>query len=225
MDEVKRTYAAQLAALNEPPAENEIVKATQYKPAHMPGSIVEHKLNAIFGPENWGVDIVEWPTLVADIGTSPFFVGKYVLWVKFAGGEVARRPAIGWIAAQPNKGGGVGDIKFSNVQMAMEGCLTEGIKFGASLLGPALGLGMHNETAQALMWEHEAEPVKWTQGDQKRFQSEIVVSDGITPADLKRLLPELADGKRLSDLGPVADVIALVRERLAADLSAGGEAA
>jgi len=150
------TYEEQLAALATPAAPGEIVRATKYKPAHMPGSIVELKLNGIFGPDNWGVRIEQWPTLEDSVGTAPFYHGKYIIWFRFANGNIAERPAIGWIAAQPARGGGVQDIMFSNVQMAMEGCLTEAIKFGASTLGPALGLGMHNETAMALIAE-EAE--------------------------------------------------------------------
>lgn len=150
------TYEEQVAALATPAAPGEIVQASRYKPAHMPGSIVEHKLNTIFGPDNWGVKIEQWPTLETEVGTAPFYHGKYIIWFRFANGSVAERPAIGWIAAQPTRGGGVQDIMFSNVQMAMEGCLTEAIKFGASTLGPALGLGMHNETAMALIAE-EAE--------------------------------------------------------------------
>jgi hypothetical protein len=145
------TYEEQLAALATPAAPGEIVKASKYKPAHMPGSIVELKLNGIFGPDNWGVRIEQWPTLEDGVGTAPFYHGRYTIWFRFANGNIAERPAIGWIAAQPARGGGVQDIMFSNVQMAMEGCLTEAIKFGASTLGPALGLGMHNETAMALI--------------------------------------------------------------------------
>jgi hypothetical protein len=152
------SYEEQVAALATPAAQGEIVRATKYKPAHMPGSIVEHKLNTIFGPDNWGVRVEQWPTLETEIGTAPFYHGKFTIWFRFDNGSIAERPAIGWIAAQPARGGTVKDIMFSNVQMAMEGCLTEAIKFGASTLGPALGLGMHNETAMALIADENDTP-------------------------------------------------------------------
>lgn len=65
----------------------------------------------------------------------------------------------------------------------------------------------------------------WTAADQKRFTADVVDKRGLGPTDLKRLLPELSDGKRLSDLGSVDDVVALVKERLAQELSDAGEAA
>ena len=152
------SYEEQLVALATPAAQGEIVRASQYKPAHMPGSIVEHKLNSIFGQTGWGVKVEQWPTLETEVGNSPFYHGRYTIWFRFANGEMVERPAIGWIACQPKKGAGVQDIMASNVQMAMEGCLTEAIKFGASTLGPALGLGMHNETAMALIADENETP-------------------------------------------------------------------
>jgi len=63
----------------------------------------------------------------------------------------------------------------------------------------------------------------WTAAEQKRFTADVVDKQGLGPTDLKRLLPELSDGKRLSDLGSVDDVVALVKERLAQELSDGGD--
>lgn len=67
----------------------------------------------------------------------------------------------------------------------------------------------------------------WSREEQRQFTAAVVESMGLGMGDLKRLLPELGDGVRLSDLGAVADVIALVKERLAAARSDGadGEAA
>ena len=67
----------------------------------------------------------------------------------------------------------------------------------------------------------------WSAADKKRFTDEVVNAMGLGPSDLKRLVPETADGTRLSDLGGVDDVVALVKERLAAAMSDGadGEAA
>jgi hypothetical protein len=59
----------------------------------------------------------------------------------------------------------------------------------------------------------------WTAAEQKCFTNGMVGDMGISPAELKRLLPELAGGARLSDLGSVDDVIALVKERQAQALS------
>jgi phage recombination protein Bet len=65
----------------------------------------------------------------------------------------------------------------------------------------------------------------WSREEQRQFTAAVVEGMGLGPTDLKRLLPELSDGKRLSDLGSVDDVVALVKERLAQELSDAGEAA
>ena len=70
----------------------------------------------------------------------------------------------------------------------------------------------------------------WTTAEQNTFREKVMFSKAMSgmaleKADLARLLPELADGKRLSDLGTVDDVIALVKERQAQALSDAGEAA
>ena len=67
----------------------------------------------------------------------------------------------------------------------------------------------------------------WSRDEQRRFTAAVVEGMGLGMGDLKRLLPELADGARLSDLGTLDEVVALVKERLAAAMSDGadGEAA
>jgi phage recombination protein Bet len=67
----------------------------------------------------------------------------------------------------------------------------------------------------------------WSRDEQRRFTAAVVEGMGLGMGDLKRLLPELTDGARLSDLGTLDEVIALVKERLAAAMSDGadGEAA
>jgi phage recombination protein Bet len=103
------------------------------------------------------------------------------------------------------------------------------------------GLYITEEMAQA----HQDEPVievvaeqpkvtrsrhpKWSEADQAKF-TELVLSDtapgmGLSQADLNRLLPELSAGTRLSDLGTVDQVITMLHERMAQQLSDGGDAA
>jgi len=65
----------------------------------------------------------------------------------------------------------------------------------------------------------------WSREEQRQFTAAVVEGMGLGMGDLKRLLPELADGARLSDLGTLDDVVALVKERLAQELSDAGEAA
>lgn len=65
----------------------------------------------------------------------------------------------------------------------------------------------------------------WSREEQRQFTAAVVEGMGLGMGDLKRLLPELGDGVRLSDLGAVADVVALVKERMAQELSDAGEAA
>lgn len=65
----------------------------------------------------------------------------------------------------------------------------------------------------------------WSREEQRQFTAAVVEGMGLGMGDLKRLLPELGDGKRLSDLGSVDDVVALVKERMAQELSDAGEAA
>lgn len=104
------------------------------------------------------------------------------------------------------------------------------------------GLYITEEMAQA----HQDEPVievvaeqpkveqptrhpKWSEADQAKF-TELVLSDaapgmGLSQADLGRLLPELSEGMRLSDLGTVDQVITMLHERMAQQLSDGGDTA
>jgi hypothetical protein len=70
---------------------------------------------------------------------------------------------------------------------------------------------------------------KWSEADQAKF-TELVLSDtapgmGLSQADLNRLLPELSAGTRLSDLGTVDQVITMLHERMAQQLSDGGDTA
>lgn len=102
------------------------------------------------------------------------------------------------------------------------------------------GLYITEEMAQA----HQDEPVievvaeqpkveppkrrpKWSEADQAKF-TELVLSDkapgmGLSQADLGRLLPELSEGMRLSDLGTVDQVITMLHERLNQQLSDGAD--
>jgi len=103
------------------------------------------------------------------------------------------------------------------------------------------GLYITEEMAQA----HQDEPVievvaeqpkvtrsrhpKWSEADQAKF-TELVLSDtapgmGLSQADLGRLLPELSEGTRLSDLGTVDQVVTILHERMAQQLSDGGDTA
>lgn len=56
----------------------------------------------------------------------------------------------------------------------------------------------------------------WSPAEQNRFRAEAMGPKGLglSNTELKRLLPELAEGKGLSDLGSVDDVLALLRERI-----------
>jgi hypothetical protein len=68
---------------------------------------------------------------------------------------------------------------------------------------------------------------RWSDADQARF-TELVLSEkgmGLSQADLNRLLPELSAGTRLSDLGTVDQVITMLHERMAQQLSDGGDTA
>ncbi len=99
------------------------------------------------------------------------------------------------------------------------------------------GLYITEEMAQA----HQDEPVievepakpipkrqhpKWSDADQAKF-TELVLSEkgmALSQADLGRLLPELEEGKRLSDLGTADQVITMLHERMAQQLSDGMDA-
>lgn len=65
----------------------------------------------------------------------------------------------------------------------------------------------------------------WSAEERRAFTAAVVEGMGVGMAQLKLLLPELGDNARLSDLGAVDDVIALVRERHAQAMSDGAEAA
>jgi hypothetical protein len=65
----------------------------------------------------------------------------------------------------------------------------------------------------------------WSAEERRAFTAAVVEGMGVGMAQLKQLLPELGDNARLSDLGAVDDVIALVRERHAQAMSDGAEAA
>lgn len=75
-------------------------------------------------------------------------------------------------------------------------------------------------------------PNGWSKAEQERFAS-IIFGEGedgmdLTKPDLVRLLPDMAQATTIAEfaaLGSVDDVIALVKERLAQELSDGGEAA
>lgn len=63
----------------------------------------------------------------------------------------------------------------------------------------------------------------WSAEERRAFTAAVVEGMGLGMGDLKRLLPELTDGARLSDLGTLDEVIALVKERQAAAMSDGAE--
>ncbi len=65
----------------------------------------------------------------------------------------------------------------------------------------------------------------WSAEERRAFTAAVVEGMGVGMAQLKQLLPELGDNARLSDLGAVDDVIALVKERHAQAMSDGVEAA
>lgn len=99
------------------------------------------------------------------------------------------------------------------------------------------GLYTSEEMAQAHQEEPviEVEPAKptpkrqhprWSDADQDKF-TELVLSEkgmALAQADLGRLLPELEEGKRLSDLGTADQVITMLHERMAQQLSDAVEA-
>lgn len=75
-------------------------------------------------------------------------------------------------------------------------------------------------------------PNGWSKAEQERFAS-IIFGEGedgmdLTKPDLVRLLPDMAQATTIAEfaaLGSVDDVVALVKERLAQELSDAGEAA
>lgn len=164
----EKTLKEQLEMLETWPDPREFAKPDQGSSVpYLSGDIIKYKLNAIFGPQNWGYETISWPHLV-EVGDAAFYLGEYEVWFRFADGTLIKRQVSGLV---PLRGGAEG-AKTNIIRMGIGGCVTDAIKEAAATLGPALGLGVNDEAVKAIAGPQQ----------QPRRQSPLQPQNGDKPA-------------------------------------------